>query len=203
MFKKYKGGSAKAELINLSEDAEDAELINLSEEDKLEYEFYSIYQQIKQIYDLIKPELRRKLNITHFKEFNIDKIKEIMEEIQSHFNISTKEGNIKGRKGFGNNELSAVIIFYFKLDIYEPFEAISEEDIEKIESLMINKKDDLILNTFITFYRIFNSKDLSESDKIEMINGIIEDIEFKNKYLKYKLKYLKLKKIFTNHMDYI
>ena len=119
-----------------------------------------------------------------------------MKEIQSHFYISTKEGNIKGRTEYSNNKLTAVIIFYFKLDIYEPFEDISEDDSVKIISLLLNKNDDIILNTFITLYRVFNTKDLSEHDKIEMINDIIENnVELKKKYLKYKLKYLKLKKM--------
>jgi hypothetical protein len=117
----------------------------------------NIYNEIKKIYDYLTKipeglkysEVSRQLNeiksdIEFNETFDLNKIQEILENIQSYFLISTKKENIQGRTGFElNNDIyQAVIMFCFNLKIYEELPEIPESS-KKEEIPESSKEEEL------------------------------------------------------------
>jgi hypothetical protein len=89
-----------------------------------------------------------KSNIRLNKTFNLSKIQEILENIQSYFLISTKKENIQGRSGFNFNDdiYQAVIMFCFNLKIYEEILESSKEELSESsqEELPESSKEEIL-----------------------------------------------------------
>lgn len=160
---------------------------------------------VKDRYKLHKRSLNIDEKVATNTTFRNDVIKN-SKSLDNFFLETTSLENRHDRTGFGEtfNIIGAVLSLLLHIPFYDEFELVSDE----FETESIISYNDDNINFFIQMfsaYKIYNNKYMNEADKCETLNNIEFTSEPKPKseskcsisykYLKYKKKYIQLKKL--------